>query len=177
MPRSVFGQEHADLRESFGRYLDAEIVPNYEAWESEGRIPREVLRRAGELGFLGFSIPEEFGGAGIDDFRFNAVINEEAARRGLAAFALAVTMQNDVALPYFTELCDDEQKARWLPGIASGDRILAIAMSESMAMRSPPPMHNPLTAAMTGLRDSRIESNGTAPVPRSSPMLMSPSSC
>jgi alkylation response protein AidB-like acyl-CoA dehydrogenase len=130
MPRSVFGQEHADLRESFGRYLDAEIVPNYEAWESEGRIPREVLRRAGELGFLGFSIPDEFGGAGIDDFRFNAVINEEAARRGLAAFALAVTMQNDVALPYFTELCDDEQKARWLPGIASGDLILAIAMSE-----------------------------------------------
>jgi long-chain-acyl-CoA dehydrogenase len=89
-----------------------------------------MLRRVGELGFLGFSVPEAFGGAGIEDFRFNAVINEEAARRGLAAFALAVTMQNDVALPYFTELCNDEQRARWLPGIVSGELILGIAMSE-----------------------------------------------
>jgi alkylation response protein AidB-like acyl-CoA dehydrogenase len=130
MPRTIFGDEHDDLRASFGRYLDTEIVPAYEQWEADGRIPREVLRRAGELGFLGFSVPEEFGGAGIDDFRFNAVINEEAARRGLAAFALAVTMQNDVALPYYTELCSAEQRERWLPGIVGGDLILAIAMSE-----------------------------------------------
>ena len=130
MSRPIFGDEHDDLRESFGRYLDAEIVPRYEQWEADGRIPRQVLRRAGELGFLGFSVPEAFGGTGIDDFRFNAVINEEAARRGLAAFALAVTMQNDVALPYYTELCNDEQRERWLPGIVTGDLILAIAMSE-----------------------------------------------
>jgi alkylation response protein AidB-like acyl-CoA dehydrogenase len=130
MTRTIFTDEHDDLRESFGRYLDAEIVPNYEQWESDGRIPREVLRRAGELGFLGFSAPEEFGGTGVDDFRFNSVINEEAARRGLAAFALAVTMQNDVALPYYTELCTPEQQARWLPGIVTGELILAIAMSE-----------------------------------------------
>jgi alkylation response protein AidB-like acyl-CoA dehydrogenase len=130
MARTIFADEHDALRESFGRYLDAEIVPSYERWEADGRIPREVLRRAGELGFLGFSVPEEFGGAGIDDFRFNAVINEEAARRGLAAFALAVTMQNDVALPYYIELCDREQQERWLPGIVGGELILAIAMSE-----------------------------------------------
>jgi len=130
MTRTIFTDEHDDLRESFGRYLDAEIVPNYEQWESDGRIPRQVLRRAGELGFLGFSVPEEFGGTGTDDFRFNSVINEEAARRGLAAFALAVTMQNDVALPYYTELCTPEQQARWLPGIVTGELILAIAMSE-----------------------------------------------
>jgi alkylation response protein AidB-like acyl-CoA dehydrogenase len=130
MTRTIFTDEHDDLRASFGRYLDAEIVPNYEQWESDGRIPRAVLRRAGELGFLGFSVPEEFGGTGTDDFRFNSVINEEAARRGLAAFALAVTMQNDVALPYYTELCTPEQQARWLPGIVTGELILAIAMSE-----------------------------------------------
>jgi acyl-CoA dehydrogenase len=130
LARSVFEDEHQDLRESFGRFLDAEVVPHYDEWEDEGRIPRPVLRRVGELGFLGFAVPEAYGGPGIDDFRFNAVINEEAARRGLAAFALAVTMQNDVALPYFTELCDDAQKARWLPGIASGELILGIAMSE-----------------------------------------------
>jgi alkylation response protein AidB-like acyl-CoA dehydrogenase len=128
--RDIFTSEHDDLRESFGRYLDAEVAPNYQDWERQGRIPREALRRVGQLGFLGFSVPEAFGGAGIEDFRFNAVINEEAARRGLAAFALAVTMQNDVALPYFTELCNDEQRARWLPGIASGEQILGIAMSE-----------------------------------------------
>jgi alkylation response protein AidB-like acyl-CoA dehydrogenase len=130
MKRTIFGHEHDDLRESFGRYLDAEVVPEYERWERDGRIPREVLRRAGELGFLGLGVPEELGGPGAEDFRFNAVINEEAARRGLAAFALAVTMQNDVALPYFTELCDEQQRRRWLPGIASGEAILGIAMSE-----------------------------------------------
>jgi acyl-CoA dehydrogenase len=128
--RDIFTTEHDDLRESFGRYLDAEVTPHYQDWEREGRIPREALRRAGELGFLGFSVPEVYGGVGIEDFRFNAVVNEEAARRGLAAYALAVTMQNDVALPYFTQLCDDEQQARWLPGIASGEKILGIAMSE-----------------------------------------------
>jgi alkylation response protein AidB-like acyl-CoA dehydrogenase len=128
--RDIFTAEHDDLRESFGRYLDAEVVPAYPEWERAGRIPRDVLRRVGELGFLGFSVPESYGGAGIDDFRFNAVINEEAARRGLSALALAVTMQNDVALPYFSELCDDEQRARWLPGIVTGDRVLGIAMSE-----------------------------------------------
>ena len=130
MKRDIFTAEHDDLRESFGRFLDAEVMPSYQDWERDGRIPREMLRRVGELGFLGFSVPEAFGGAGIDDFRFNAVINEEAARRGLSAFALAVTMQNDVALPYFTELCNDEQQARWLPGIASGELVLGIAMSE-----------------------------------------------
>jgi alkylation response protein AidB-like acyl-CoA dehydrogenase len=128
--RTVFADEHEDLRESFGRYLDAEVVPAYIGWESEGRIPRDVLRRLGELGFLGLAVEERFGGPGIDDFRFNAVLNEEAARRGLAAFALAFTMQNDVALPYLLELCDDEQRERWMPGIASGELVLGIAMSE-----------------------------------------------
>jgi alkylation response protein AidB-like acyl-CoA dehydrogenase len=130
MKRTIFNSEHDDLRDSFGRYLDAEVVPHYERWEREGRIPREILRHAGELGFLGFAVPEVFGGPGVEDFRFNAVVNEEAARRGLAAFALAITMQNDVALPYFTELCDEQQQTRWLPGIVVGELILGIAMSE-----------------------------------------------
>jgi len=89
-----------------------------------------VLRRLGELGFLGLAVPEEHGGAGTDDFRFNAVLNEEATDRGMAAFALCITMQNDVALPYVLELCNEEQQARWLPGIASGELILGIAMTE-----------------------------------------------
>jgi alkylation response protein AidB-like acyl-CoA dehydrogenase len=130
MRRTVFGDEHEDLRESFGRYLDTEVVPVYDEWEREGRVPREVLRRLGELGFLGLAVDERYAGPGIDDFRFNSVLNEEAARRGLAAFALSFTMQNDVALPYLLELCNDEQLERWMPGIVSGDLILGIAMSE-----------------------------------------------
>jgi alkylation response protein AidB-like acyl-CoA dehydrogenase len=130
MQRDLYEPEHEDLRESFGRFLDAEVVPHYEAWEAEGRVPREVLRRVGELGFLAFAVPEEHGGPGIDDFRFNAIINEECCVRGLQAFALSVTMQNDVALPYFLELTNAEQQARWLPGIVSGELVLGIAMSE-----------------------------------------------
>ncbi|HEY3019815.1 MAG TPA: acyl-CoA dehydrogenase family protein [Solirubrobacteraceae bacterium] len=133
MRRTLFADEHEALRESFGRYLDAEIVPAYDAWEREGRIPREALRRLGELGFLGLAVDERYGGPGIDDFRFNAVLNEEAAGRGLAAFALAFTMQNDVALPYLLSVCTDEQRERWLPGIASGEIVLGIAMSEPRA--------------------------------------------
>jgi acyl-CoA dehydrogenase len=130
MRRDLLEPEHEDLRESFGRYLDAEVVPEYEVWEQQGRIPRDVLRRVGELGFLGLAVPDEHGGPGIDDFIFNSVLNEEACRRGLSAFALAVTMQNDVALPYLLELCTPEQAARWLPGVVGGELILGIAMSE-----------------------------------------------
>jgi alkylation response protein AidB-like acyl-CoA dehydrogenase len=128
--RELFEDEHQALRESFARYLEAEVVPCYDDWERAGRIPREALRRLGELGFLGLAVPERFGGPGVDDFRFNAVLGEEAARRGLAAFALAFTMQNDVALPYLLDLCNEEQLERWMPGIASGELVLGIAMSE-----------------------------------------------
>jgi acyl-CoA dehydrogenase len=130
MRRERFGEEHQGLRESFARYLDAEVVPRYDDWERAGRIPRDELRRLGELGFLGLAVPERFGGAGVADFRFNAVLNEEAASRGLAAYALAFTMQNDVALPYLLDLCSEQQLERWMPGIASGELILGIAMSE-----------------------------------------------
>jgi alkylation response protein AidB-like acyl-CoA dehydrogenase len=128
--RSIFSTEHEDLRESFGRFLDAEVVPSYPEWEQERQIPRDVLRRVGELGFLGLSVPEQYGGAGIRDFRFNAVLNEEASRRGVSGFALTLTIQNDIALPYFLDLCDADQQARWMPGIASGELLLAIAISE-----------------------------------------------
>jgi alkylation response protein AidB-like acyl-CoA dehydrogenase len=130
MRRELFNDEHEALRESFGRFLDAEVVPCYEQWEQSGRIPREALRRLGELGFLGLAVDERHGGPAVADFRFNTVLGEEAARRGLAAFALAFTMQNDVALPYLLELCTDEQRQRWMPGIVSGDLVLGIAMSE-----------------------------------------------
>jgi alkylation response protein AidB-like acyl-CoA dehydrogenase len=130
MSRPIFEPEHDALRETWGAFLDREVAPAYEEWERRRRIPREVLRRIGEVGFLGPAVPERFGGAGTDDFRFNAVLDEEAAVRGFTSVAMALSVHQDVALPYLLELTDDAQKQRWLPGMASGELIAAIAMSE-----------------------------------------------
>ncbi len=130
MKRPLFGPEHDALREAWGGFLDREVAPLYDDWERERRIPRQVLRRVGELGFLGPAVPEEYGGPGTDDFRFNAVLTEEPARRGFTGIAMALSVHHDVALPYILELGTDEQKERWLPGLASGELIAAIAMSE-----------------------------------------------
>src|ERR671921_721105 len=130
MKRPLFAPEHDALREAWGTFLDREVAPVYEDWERERRIPREVLRRVGELGFLGPAVPEHFGGPGSDDFRFNAVLTEEPARRGFTAVAMALSVHHDVALPYLLELATEEQAQRWLPGLASGERFAAIAMSE-----------------------------------------------
>jgi acyl-CoA dehydrogenase len=130
MRRPLFEPEHDALREAWGSFLDREVAPVYDDWERQRRIPREVLQRVGELGFLSPAVPERFGGAGIDDFRFNAVLTEEAARRGFTGIAMALSVHHDVAVPYLLELTTEEQKARWLPGVASGELIAAIAMSE-----------------------------------------------
>jgi alkylation response protein AidB-like acyl-CoA dehydrogenase len=130
MHRPLFEPEHDALREAWGNFLEREVAPVYDEWERERRIPRDVLRRVGELGFLSPAVPERFGGAGSDDFRFNAVLTEEAARRGFTGIAMALSVHHDVAVPYLLELTSEEQKARWLPGVASGELIAAIAMSE-----------------------------------------------
>ena len=130
MDRPLFEPEHGALREAWGTYLDREVAPVYDEWERARRIPRDVLRRIGSLGFLSPAVPGRFGGAGSDDFRFNAVLTEEPARRGFTAVAMALSVHHDVALPYVLELATDEQASRWLPGLVSGERFAAIAMSE-----------------------------------------------
>ena len=107
-----------------------EIAPHTEEWERAGIAPREAYAAAGRNGFLGMAIPEEHGGAGVDDFRFNVVIGEEVQLAGAGGFGLGMTLHNDICLPYFLEYCTDEQRERWLPGIASGELITAIAMTE-----------------------------------------------
>jgi len=104
------------------------MLPNYEQWEKDGIVSREVWRKAGHAGFLCMDAPEEFGGAGVRDFRYNAVINEEIARVGYKGAAF--TLQNDVIFPYLMRLCNDEQKRRWLPKVVRGEIITAIAMTE-----------------------------------------------
>ncbi|HSJ91069.1 MAG TPA: acyl-CoA dehydrogenase family protein [Ilumatobacter sp.] len=128
--RAIFDDEHEAFRESFRSWIAKEVAPHYLEWEEAGISPREMFTSAGQYGFLGLQIPEEYGGGGTKDFRFNQVIAEEFAAAGIGGAGLGMTLHNDVTTPYFLEACDDEQKQRWLPGIASGELITAIAMTE-----------------------------------------------
>ena len=118
------------FRDSFRQFVAKEIAPNVEQWERDGIVPRELFAAAGASGFLGTDVPEHYGGGGVDDFRYNLIIGEEVQRAGSGGAGLGLTLHNDVCLPYFTSLCTDEQKQRWLPGICSGDLITAVAMTE-----------------------------------------------
>ena len=130
MRRTLFEEEHDLFRASFAGFVDKEIVPHYDAWERAGLTDRDLFRRAGRHGFLGMAVPETYGGGGVDDFRFNLVIAEELAYRGIAGAGLGITLHNDICMPYFLRYCSDEQRERWLPGIVSGDLVTAIAMTE-----------------------------------------------
>jgi alkylation response protein AidB-like acyl-CoA dehydrogenase len=128
--RDLFTEEHEAFRTSFAAFIAKEISPHYADWEAAGIGPREMYTSAGSFGFLGMAIPERHGGGGTKDFRFNQVIAEELAAAGIGGAGLGITLHNDITTPYFVEYCNDEQAARWLPGIASGDLITAIAMTE-----------------------------------------------
>ena len=130
MERTVFEDEHEALRASFRAWLDKEVVPNHLEWEAAGIVPHDLFAAAGSHGFLGMAIPEEFGGGGVDDFRYNLVIDEEIQAAGVGGAGLGMSLHNDICLPYFLAYCTDEQRARWLPGIASGELVTAVAMTE-----------------------------------------------
>ena len=130
MKRSLYEPDHDAFREVVRTFLSKEVVPNHAEWERAGATPRELFTAAGAQGLLGMAVPESFGGGGTPDFRINAVIAEEIARAGVPGSANGITLQNDVCLPYFLDLATEEQQARWLPGIASGELITAIAMTE-----------------------------------------------
>jgi alkylation response protein AidB-like acyl-CoA dehydrogenase len=130
MERDLYDDEHRAFGDSFRTFIAKEITPHYAEWEEAGIAPRELYREAGRNGFLGMAIPEEYGGGGSHDFRFNAILAEELASAGIGGAGLGITLHNDITTPYFVEICNDEQKERWLPGIASGELITAIAMTE-----------------------------------------------
>jgi alkylation response protein AidB-like acyl-CoA dehydrogenase len=130
MRRTLYDDDHEAFRSSFRAFVDKEVTPHAEEWDAAGIVPRELFTTAGRSGFLGMEIPESLGGGGVRDFRFNAVITEELMRSGAAAAGLGLTLHNDICLPYFMSFCSDEQRERWLPGIASGELITAIAMTE-----------------------------------------------
>ncbi|MFK0157623.1 acyl-CoA dehydrogenase family protein [Streptomyces sp. NPDC090499] len=128
MRRQIFTADHEEFRTLVREFVAKEVVPNYTSWEQDGRLPRELFERLGALGVLGMAIPEEHGGSGIADYRYNVVLQEEASR---ALVTLGtVRTQLDVILPYFLAYADAEQRRRWFPGLAAGRLLTAVAMTE-----------------------------------------------
>ena len=125
---SIYEQEHEDFRASVRTFLEKEVVPFHDQWEKDGQVSREVWTKAGEAGLLCFDVDEEYGGAGVKDFRYNTVVAEEMARVGASGPGFPV--HSDIIVPYISALGTDEQKQRWLPGLVSGEIISAIAMTE-----------------------------------------------
>jgi alkylation response protein AidB-like acyl-CoA dehydrogenase len=147
MERELFDEEHELFRRSFRRWLDKEVVPHYLEWEDAQIVPHEMFVAGGEHGFLGMAVPTEYGGGGNDDFRYNLVIGEEIQYAGVNAAGLGITLHNDICLPYFLRYCNQGQRERWFPGIASGELVTAIAMTE-------PGMGSDLASmATTAIRD------------------------
>jgi alkylation response protein AidB-like acyl-CoA dehydrogenase len=128
--RTIFEAEHRSYRESVRGFLAAEVVPHHTQWEREGIVPRALFAQAARQGLLAMALPERYGGAGVEDFRFNQIVVEEVAYAGVAGSGLGITLHNDICLPYFLAYCDEAQRARWLPGIGDGSLITALAMTE-----------------------------------------------
>ena len=126
----MYDETHDLFRQSFRSFVAAEMAPHVDQWERDGIMDRRVYSKAGEHGFVGMAIPEEHGGGGTKDFRFNAIVADELASANIGGGGLGLTLHNDITTPYFIEYCNAEQAARWLPGIASGELITAIAMTE-----------------------------------------------
>ncbi|GAA4810542.1 acyl-CoA dehydrogenase family protein [Tomitella cavernea] len=130
MRRTIFDTDHDAFRDSVRTFISRNVADRIDEWESAQIVPRALFTEAGAAGFLGMAVPEEFGGGGVPDFRFNMIIGEEFAYAGAGAAGLGLTLHNDICLPYLLSIADDEQKQRWLPGVAAGEIITAIAMTE-----------------------------------------------
>ena len=126
--RSIFEAEHDDFRKTCQAFYDREVAPYTQQWDADGIVPRELWLKAGQAGLLCFDVPEEYGGPGIEDFRFNMIVSEEQTRVGASGPGFSV--HSDIIVPYLVRLANDEQKRRWLPGCVSGETITAIAMTE-----------------------------------------------
>lgn len=128
MDRTLFEPEHESFRDTVRTFLEKEVAPHHDDWERDGIVPREVWTKAGELGLLGFMMPEEFGGGGVSDFRYNVVLQEELTRVGASGVGFA--LHTDLVSGYLLSYTNDEQKRRWFPKFVTGEMITAIAMTE-----------------------------------------------
>ncbi len=114
MDRIGFEDEHDMFRDAFRTFVEREMVPHPREVGGDGIVDRELFAKAGAAGFLAMSVPEQYGGAGVEDFRYNLIIAEEICRADVYP-AAGMTLHSDVCLPYFLDYCNDEQKARGCP--------------------------------------------------------------
>ena len=127
MKREIYTEEHDIFRDAFRKFLEKEVVPHQEEWLQAGIVTRDIWKKTGEQGFIAPWLPEEYGGAGAD-FLYSAIEIEEMARIAESGFNLS--LHGEIVVPYIEAFGNEEQKAKWLPGCASGDIITAVAMSE-----------------------------------------------
>ncbi|WP_063129757.1 acyl-CoA dehydrogenase family protein [Nocardia fusca] len=128
MRSTIYGPDHESLRIMVSDFLESRAKPQVEKWEKQRRIDPEFYREAGRLGLLGLQVPEKFGGGGQTSFTYNMVVAQEMIAAHLQMSPMRV--HTDVVLPYFLSCSDTQQAERWLPAIASGEKMTAIAMSE-----------------------------------------------
>ena len=126
--RTIFEPEHELFRESYRAFLDKHVAPHHDEWEKDKIVDRGVWLEAGKQGYLGMAVPEEYGGGGNPDFRYNTIVVEETVAGRYSG--LGFSLHNDVVAPYLLELTTQEQKQRWLPHFCTGEMITAIAMTE-----------------------------------------------
>jgi len=131
IPRTIFADEHRQFAESLDRFIEVEVAPHYERYEEQGYIDREVWRRAGESGYLCTSMPEEYGGAGADKL-YSVVLFEQPARRAVQNL-LGMLLHSEIVAPYLLHYGSEFLKRKYLPGMATGELIGAIAMTEPAA--------------------------------------------
>ncbi|MEI3867860.1 acyl-CoA dehydrogenase family protein [Microbacterium sp. CCNWLW134] len=132
MERDIYDEDHEAFRDVVKEFCKRYVTNDKrEKWDADGQIDRETLRAAGDAGVMGLSVPEEYGGAGmLQDYRFRAIVNEEVIAAGAGSLAGALGIQDDLAVPYLVHMGTDAQKQKWLPGMATGEIIGALAMSE-----------------------------------------------
>ncbi|ALM41552.1 acyl-CoA dehydrogenase family protein [Streptomyces albidoflavus] len=128
MRRTVYNEDHEAFRDTLRSFIEAEVVPVYDEWLAAGQAPREFYYKLGELGIFGIEVPEEFGGAGEESFKYQAIISEECARAGVSFGGSGVHVA--LCLPYLKAYATEDQKKRWLPDFVTGTTMYAIAMTE-----------------------------------------------
>jgi long-chain-acyl-CoA dehydrogenase len=127
--RDIYDSDHEAFRKSVREFMERTVIPHLESYAENKAFPREMWLAAGEQGLLGLGIPEEYGGSEAEDFRFAAVLGEETSKVN-AALNSCWGIHSDTVVPYFVELATEEQRQRWLPGIATGEILCAIGMTE-----------------------------------------------
>ncbi|SDK96362.1 Acyl-CoA dehydrogenase [Arthrobacter sp. ov407] len=130
MKRTLFEEDHEMFREMAAEFNARAVAPHYARWDQDHMMSRDLWSAAGEQGLLGLAVPEEFGGMGMSDYRFRAVLDEEFAKSNHLAVGLAFHLHDDMVLPHLLAYGSDDLKARWLPGMVSGDKVTSIAWTE-----------------------------------------------